>query len=309
MAVYTRPDAGALAALIRAHELGRIEALEPIAAGLENSNFLLHSPRGRFVLTLVESQDMDTALVRLRWLASLADAGLPVAAPRRTRTGALALCLQDRPAVLTPFVAGQVVTHPDERQCRAVGRFLGRLHRQPHPPELPPSEDPPALARRLEALRPQLPAELDHQWREALDELGHAGWTALPQAPLHGDLFRDNALFGEDHLVAVLDFYAAGRGPRLLDVAIAACDWCRDPEDRMDAARLAALLEGYGETVAVTAAERTAWPALLRFAALSFWIGRVAHRLQVGPRADKAPEVFQRLYHQLQRPGLRLPRP
>ena len=100
----------------------------------------------------------------------------------------------------------------------------------------------------------------------------------LPRGPVHADLFRDNVLFEEGRLSGVIDFYFAGVDCLLYDVAVCANDWClADPETdpRLDPERTRALLEAYGTLVALGPAEREAWPALLRAAALRFWLSRL----------------------------------
>jgi homoserine kinase type II len=100
----------------------------------------------------------------------------------------------------------------------------------------------------------------------------------LPRGPVHADLFRDNALFEDGRLSGVIDFYFAGVDCLLYDVAVCANDWCLvDParDRRLDAERTAALLRGYATARPFEKPEREAWPALLRAAALRFWLSRL----------------------------------
>src|SRR4030088_3084603 len=56
MAVYTDVAAEEVAAFLSAYDLGDLLAYKGIAEGVENSNFLLHTSRGYFILTLYEKR-------------------------------------------------------------------------------------------------------------------------------------------------------------------------------------------------------------------------------------------------------------
>ena len=103
---------------------------------------------------------------------------------------------------------------------------------------------------------------------------------ALPRGPIHADLFRDNVMFddtaGTDRLCGLFDFYFAGTEMLLFDVAVCLNDWCSDgASGELDEARSATFCAAYGRVRPFTAGEVRAMPALLRAAALRFWISRL----------------------------------
>jgi homoserine kinase type II len=102
----------------------------------------------------------------------------------------------------------------------------------------------------------------------------------LPCGPIHADLFRDNVLFeaadGQPRLSGCFDFYFAGVDTWLFDIAVCLNDWCiAHDSGEADAERSDSLLSAYAAVRPLTPAERQLLPALLRAAALRFWLSRL----------------------------------
>ncbi|MEI8325468.1 MAG: phosphotransferase, partial [Betaproteobacteria bacterium] len=103
-----------------------------------------------------------------------------------------------------------------------------------------------------------------------------SAYAALPRGAINADLFREKALFEGEQLSGVFDFYFAGVDSWLFDLAVCLNDWTMDPHTAApDPARFAALLRAYGQVRALTQAERHLLPAMLRAAALRFWLSRL----------------------------------
>jgi homoserine kinase type II len=110
-----------------------------------------------------------------------------------------------------------------------------------------------------------------------------AGYAALPRGPIHADLFRDNVMFlpqtevdGAPVLSGFFDFYFAGNDAWVFDIAVCLNDWCVDLDSGATMAeREQAFLDAYGRVRPLEAAERKLLPAMLRAAALRFWLSRL----------------------------------
>lgn len=280
MSVFTPLQHAELAVFVAPYQLGRLLAFEGIAAGTENSNFFVSLEAGECVLTLIERPERQATLGFVVALLDRLDAaGLKVPHALRTREGRAIGELAGLPALLQPRLPGRHVLQPGVAHCRAIGDWLGRLHQLTREAALEQPNDRgfdwilevgPLQALSLPEAERALLAET---LAELAGERQHL--ESLPQANLHGDLFCDNALFEGAELSGVLDFHNACLGPMLLDLAIVANDWCSEPDGRLDAPRLSALLGAYGAHRPFVAREALLWPLVLRAAALRFWLSRL----------------------------------
>jgi homoserine kinase type II len=276
MSVFTPVTEASLAGWLQRYAIGRLVGLKGIAAGVQNSNFFVTTTLGRYVLTLFESMPRGELPFYLHLMAHLARHGLPVPAPIADCDNEYLGTLSERPAALVVRLSGQSEMAPDAARCARVGAMLAGLHqaglsygrRQPNPRGPEWRQDAAARVRPFldAADRALLDAELASDAAIARD--------ALPSGVIHADLFRDNVLWDGEFIGGVIDFYFAGIDSLLFDVAVTVNDWCSAADGRLDAARAGALLAAYHEGRPFTAAERAAWPAMLRAAALRFWLSR-----------------------------------
>lgn len=312
MSVFTSVSREQLADWLRAYDLGAPTALVGIAEGVQNSNFFVDTEGGRHVLTLFENVDPAQLPFYLDLMAHLAAHDIPCPAPRPARDGSLLGKLNGRPAALFSRLAGRSVTQPTPAHCAAVGTALARLHLAgrdfPAPPHPRGRDWNEATAARLLPLLPAADAAL------LADEMAVQGAvpTALPAGVIHADLFRDNVLFVDDEDAAahtpriggLLDFYFAGHGEFLFDLAIVANDWCGTDDGSLDDGLVQALLAAYHARRPLNAAECAAWPDQLRAAALRFWLSRLEdfHCPQPGETVTvRDPEAFRSILLQRRR--------
>ncbi|MFN9926741.1 MAG: phosphotransferase, partial [Phenylobacterium sp.] len=130
MAVYTDISDDELATLLADYDLGQPLAFKGIAEGVSNSNFLLETEAGRYILTVYEArvaaEDLPFFLGLMRWLA---DRGFPSAAPVADRSGAVLKTVRGKPCAIVAFLPGLSVRRPTVSHCREAGEGLAALHR------------------------------------------------------------------------------------------------------------------------------------------------------------------------------------
>jgi homoserine kinase type II len=282
MAVYTEVSFDEAAALIERLSLGPLQHLSPCAGGIENTNYFADAASGRYVLTLFERLGADELPFYLGLMKHLADRGLPVPGPHADADGALVLDVRGKPAAVVDRLPGEHHLAPDVGDCTRVGSVMARMHLAardfaPAQPNLR------GLAWWNETVPVVLPY-LDHSQKAMMeDELAYqqhlaasSAFATLPRAAIHGDLFRDNAMFVGSELAGVFDFYFAGVDTLLYDIAVALNDWCIDLDTgRLDEERAAALVAAYEAVRPLESNEVRLMPALMRAAAFRFWLSRV----------------------------------
>ena len=279
MSVYTPVTPDELDAWLTRYALGALVELAPIAAGIENTNYFITTERGRFVLTLYERLPSDELPFYLNLMAHLARSGVEVPAPAPDRTGALFSVLNGRPAGLVARIDGTPVTAPCEADCAEVGSALARLHvaAQRYRARLTNRRGPAWWRQAARTVRPFLGDEQNELLQCEVRFLTGFGKGTLPKGAIHGDLFCDNVLFANGRVAGIIDFGFAATDFFAYDLAIAVNDWCiGDPASgSLDAARTKAMVRAYHAVRPLTDDERTQWMALLRAAALRFWVSRL----------------------------------
>ncbi len=280
MSVYTPVSESQLAYWLKGYSVGAPLALEPVAAGIENTNYFVTTAGGRYVLTLFERLPAAELDFCLGLMAHLARHGIPCPAPVADLGDRLLSRLNGKPATLVTRLAGASVERPGEAECAELGRLLGRMHlaARSFGAYLENPRGPKWWRAAAAEVRPRLDRERQRLLDEELRFQQRQRFPDLPRGPVHADLFRDNALFEGARLTGVIDFYFAGVDAFLYDLAVCANDWCLAdaPRDlRLDPARTRALLEAYAAVRPFTPLERDAWPVLLRAAALRFWLSRL----------------------------------
>ena len=282
MAVFTAVTLDELQPWIKQFPLGSVSAIRGIASGIENSNFFIDTDQGEFVLTVFEKLSFEQLPFYLELMRHLAERGVAVPAPVANLQGDLVTALHGKPASIVSKLTGQCDLTPGPRHCAEVGTMLARMHVAAadfslHQPNLRGLEwwrstSPVVLPYLPAALATMLLDEMDFQEGFAESEL----YLALPNGPIHADLFRNNVMFDGEQLSGFFDFYFAGCDTWLFDVAVTVNDWCIDlASGQLDPARVRALLDAYHLERPFTAAEQASWQPMLRAAALRFWLSRL----------------------------------
>jgi homoserine kinase type II len=305
MAVYTDVSADDLTRFLSVYDIGELLSYKGIAEGVENSNFLVHTSAGNFILTLYEKRVAEDDLpFFLGLMEHLAERGITCPQPVKNRQGGVLGKIAGRPAAIVTFLDGLWIRRPSPSHCSAVGGALARLHlagadfKQKRANALSIESWRPLYEHakvRGDSVRQGLCSEIEME----LDALEKSWPRRLPQGVIHADLFPDNVFFLGDKLSGLIDFYFACTDTLAYDVAVCLNAWCFESDHSYNVTKGRSLLNAYGTVRALSEAERNALPVLARGAAMRFLLTRLVDWLAVPDGALVRPKDPLEYYRKL----------
>ncbi len=296
MAVYTDVAAEELVEFLGGYDIGELLSYKGIAEGVENSNFLLHTTRGAFILTLYEKRvAVDDLPYFLSLMGHLATHGIACPQPARNRKGKNFGELLGRPAAIINFLEGMWPRRPNAGHCAGVGAALAKMHLA--------GRDFPLVRKNplsVQGWRPLLDiaasraddvqAGLRDFLEQELDHLETHWPRDLPQGVIHGDLFPDNVFFLGEKLSGLIDFPFACNDILAYDVAICLNAWCFETDHSFNVTKARAFLGAYARERKLSQAEQETLPLLARGAAMRFLLTRLVDFLDVPKGALVRPK-------------------
>jgi homoserine kinase type II len=281
MAVYTDVGDDELRLFLAEYDLGEVVSCKGIAEGVENSNYLLRTSQGLFILTLYEKRVAPADLpFFIGLMEHLAAEGLVCPTPVKARDGEALRSLCGRPAAVITFLDGMWPRRIQNFHCAGVGRALAQLHTAgaSFPMERRNNLSLAgwrtlfeACRARAHEVRPGLADELAAE----LEEVERRWPRDLPVGIIHADLFPDNVFFRGEAVSGLIDFYFACTDFLAYDIAICLNAWCFEADRSFNVTKAKVLLSSYRAVRPISEAELAALPLLARGSALRFLLTRL----------------------------------
>ncbi len=281
MAVYTEVADDELAAFISLYNVGQLLSYKGIAEGVENTNYLVQTTEGSYILTLYEKRvDPDELPFFLGLMDHLAFQGIPCPITLKQTNGPTLGQLAGRPAALITFLEGMWVRRPMNHHCGELGHATASLHlagrsfaglRQN---TLSHASWRPLFGQcrdHADSVHDGLADEIDQE----LQDLEGFWPTELPTGIIHADLFPDNVFFLNDRLSGIIDFYFACTDILAYDIAICLNAWCFENDGSFNITKARAFLVAYNKVRKLEPGEYEALPLLARGASMRFLLTRL----------------------------------
>lgn len=296
MAVYTDIPDQELRNFIAGYNLGRLTSCKGIAEGVENSNFLLHTDRGSFILTLFEKR---VAEKDLPYFIGLMDhchqRHFPCPQPIENKRGQKISHLAGKPATIVTFLEGIWPKSPEPFHCSALGHAMALFHEaaKDFPLQRENALTLPGWVVMVKSLLPDahrvdpsLPALLEDE----INFLQNHWPTNLPKGNIHADLFPDNVFFLDREISGFIDFYFCCTDFLVYDLAVAVNAWCFNRDFIFDSEKARLLMDSYCQLRPLQNMEKASMSTLLRGAALRFLLTRAHDWLHPDPTALVSPK-------------------
>ena len=281
MAVYTDVTDTQLQSFLAGYAIGELTSYRGIAEGVENSNFMLHTTHGRYILTLYEKRVNEADLpFFLGLMQHLQQKGLVCPLPVLRHDGTMIGTLAGRPAAIITFLEGTWPRQPHANHCHQLGVALAQMHvagadfKLQRRNGLTLQDWRPLWDKCADFADTIVPGLVADAARDLADL--EAQWPQhLPRGVIHADLFPDNVFFLGDQLSGIIDFYFACTDILAYDLATCLNAWCFDKNGGFDRAKSAALFAGYQTIRQLQPGEIAALPLLARGSALRFMLTRL----------------------------------
>jgi homoserine kinase type II len=285
MAVYTQLSKADIEGFLAGYDIGTLDSFDPIAEGVTNTNYLIHTTQNQYILTLFEKHfelsDLPYFTALMHWWS---ERGISCPQPIAMKGGRVLSALKERPALLVSFLQGSGVKAIMPEHLLQLGEVTARMHVAgmdfPHERENPLSlEGWEALVDKVVERADEIEVGLSTLISEEYNYLSEHWPQTLPRGAIHADLFPDNVFFekpfgGKLKLSGIIDFYFACNDYWAYDLAIIVNAWCFDERQRLVKERVQALMAGYNQVRDISDEEEAAFSILLRGSALRFLLTR-----------------------------------
>ena len=284
MAIYTKLSENNLKEFFLKYNLGKLINYQGIQQGIENTNYLVNTDKGKYILTIyekrVEEKDLPFFMGLMR---NLFDAKFPSPEPIINKNGNYITKIFEKKAAVVSFLDGSAkkILSPDN--CYEVGIQTARMHK---------------ITKQLNVKRKNILSI--NSWREIyknveedcikihpnltkiveknLDEIENNWPKNIPSGIIHADLFPDNIFFRSNKLTGIIDFYFSCYDFYAFEIAICINALCFEGQKEklsFNVTKAKKFIDGYSSVRLLSEEEKKSLKILCQGAAMRFLLTRV----------------------------------
>ena len=281
MAIYTKVDNHEAKSILKNYNLGELKKIQGIKKGIENTNYLLITTTGKFILTLFEKRVKTKELpFFMNLMLSLNDRKILCPKPIKNKNKKTLFQIKNRQAAICSFVYGKEKANHTLSECQLIGKNIAKLHMVGRKIKLHRANNLSikswiALNQSIKTKANKKIPNIYSFINTLLLDLQKKWPSQLPTGIIHGDLFPDNIFFNKTKFAGFIDFYFSCSDFLIYDIAICINAMCFDKKIKFNKLKANALLKGYSSQRKISKKEFTALPQLLLGASIRFFLTRL----------------------------------
>ena len=277
MAVYTKVSKQDLRHFLNNYNLGNLVEYTEIAEGSENSNLVIVTSKGKYILTIFEKRVKEQDIpffIELKLL--LFESGLPVPLPIADCNDVYINRIKNKPAIIVSFVQGcSIYKDITSEHCYQLGTVLAQIHKRTIKYKLKRVNNLGIqyLQGYFEAIANYMAQDDRNIISVAIQAINQYEFRDLRTGIIHGDLFPDNVFFIGNKISGIIDFYFASNDFLAYDLAICINAWCFEKQT-INHDKSKHLITGYNDTMQLTEKEIKSLQILCLASAIRFTLTR-----------------------------------
>lgn len=278
MAVYTYLSKEDINNIAKEYDLV-VYSFEGVPEGILNSNYLLNTDRGRFILRVLEgNRSFESEKEELDFLLEL-NKIIPCTIPCETQAGETLIRYNNKLMSLFYYIDGKKIEEITPYYLKEIGILLGKLHNFSNNKVINRKTriDEDYYLKKINLNSVNIPKGDIDEITKLYNKLLKIDFTSLPQGIIHNDIFPDNVFVKDNRIVGILDFNDATTAPFIFDIGIVINFWIRVKrfDSRKEIEYIKIFLDAYESIRKLTSKERELLDMGILKMALAFILVRI----------------------------------
>jgi len=284
MAVYTRLSENELNEFFSKYNLGKLLNYKEIKEGIENTNYLIQTEKGKFILTLYEKRiDEKDLPFFMSLMRNLFDKKFPSPEPIINKNGNYISEILGKKAAVVSFLDGSSKRNLTPKNCYEIGMYTAKLHlitkglagkRENKLSVNSWRKIYNKVKKDCAKIHPNLAEVVEKN----LDEIEKKWPNKIPSGIIHADLFPDNIFFKNNNLSGIIDFYFSCNDYYAFEIAVCLNALCFEGVKEnlsFNVTKAKKFIDGYSEIRKLEEKEKESLKILCKGAAIRFLLTRV----------------------------------
>ena len=253
-------------------DIHNISSFELLGGGSENTNYLVKSENGKYVLCIFEQKTEKNAKDLAHLLKHLEKNNFNTSKLMYNSDSEPVIIWKDKPIIIKTFIEGKIRNDLSPHLLKMIGKELAKLH-QINAPEYISDQLNYGKEQFVNVKKYSANSEFDIWLKNILEYIDPYLKLNLPKSIIHSDVFWDNVIVGEnDNSATIIDFEESVNYYRLFDIGMTIIGICGE-EKVINMEKTKHLLDGYQSEVQLLEDEINSLKAFTIYAgaSMTFW--------------------------------------